>query len=174
LLQRLGVTGDFLLSVGTLEPRKNLLRLFDAYGAARGSLPRPWPLVVAGPAGWGPAAGHGEGVTFTGAVAGATLAALYRRARLLAYVPIEEGFGLPPLEAMLYGTPVVASPIPSTQGAALEVDPLRVDDIARALVQVATDEALRERLSSAGRARAGGLTWKSTARAHVALWSSLT
>ncbi len=140
LLGRLGVGDEFLLSVGTLEPRKNLPRLFEAYGMARGSLPDPWPLVVVGPPGWGPELEHGEGIVFTGRVSDATLASLYARARLLAYVPFEEGFGLPPVEAMQFGTPVVASPLPTTGGAALEVDPTRVDDIAQALVQLATDD----------------------------------
>ena len=80
----------------------------------------------------------------------ARLASLYARARLLAYVPFEEGFGLPPVEAMRYGTPVVASPLPTTGGAALEVDPTHVDDIARALVEVATDDGLRARLADGG------------------------
>ncbi len=173
LLERLGVRGEFLLSVGTLEPRKNLPRLFEAYGAARRSLPGPWPLVVVGPPGWGPELEHGEGIVFTGRVGDGTLASLYARARLLAYVPFEEGFGLPPVEAMRYGTPVVSSPLPTTGGAAHEVDPTRVDDIAGALVEVATDDGLRARLADAGRARAGSLTWESAARAHVALWNSL-
>jgi glycosyltransferase involved in cell wall biosynthesis len=173
VLERLGVRGEFLLSVGTLEPRKNLPRLFEAYGAARRALPEPWPLVVVGPPGWGPELEHGEGIVFTGRVGDGTLASLYARARLLAYVPFEEGFGLPPVEAMRYGTPVVASPLPTTTGAALEVDPNRVDDIARALVEVATDEAVRAALAAAGTARADSLTWESAARAHVALWSSL-
>ncbi len=173
LLERLGVRDEFLLSVGTLEPRKNLPRLFEAFGVARRTLPGPWPLVVVGPPGWGPELEYGEGIVFTGRVGDGTLASLYARARLLAYVPFEEGFGLPPVEAMRYGTPVVSSPLPTTGGAALEVDPTRVEDIARALVAVATDDGLRARLADAGRARAGSLTWESAARAHVALWSSL-
>jgi len=173
LLENLGVRGPFLLSVGTLEPRKNLPRLFEAYGVARRLLPEPWPLVVVGPAGWGPKLEHGEGIVFAGRVGDGTLASLYARARLLAYVPFEEGFGLPPVEAMRYGTPVVASPLPTTTGAALEVDPLVVEEIARALVEVGTDDAVRARLARAGATRAAGLTWESAARAHVKLWSSL-
>ncbi len=174
LLERLGIGDEFLLSVGTLEPRKNLGRLFAAYGLARRSLPEPWPLLVVGPPGWGPEAEHGEGIVFAGRVGDGTLAALYARARLLAYVPFEEGFGLPPVEAMRYGTPVVASPLPTTGGASFEVDPTRVDDIVEGLVRVATDEELRAGLARAGRARAGGLTWEASARAHVDLWSSLS
>jgi glycosyltransferase involved in cell wall biosynthesis len=173
LLEHLGVRSEFLLSVGTLEPRKNLPRLFEAYGMARRALPEPWPLVVVGPPGWGPELEHGEGIVFTGRVGDGTLASLYARARLLAYVPFEEGFGLPPVEAMRYGTPVVASPLPTTRGASLEVDPTRVQDIAAALVRLSTDDALRASLAAAGKARADSLTWESAARAHVVLWSSL-
>jgi glycosyltransferase involved in cell wall biosynthesis len=173
LLERLGVRDQFLLSVGTLEPRKNLPRLIEAYGIARRSLPEPWPLVVVGPPGWGPELEPREGVVFTGRVGDGTLASLYARARLLAYVPFEEGFGLPPVEAMRFGTPVVSSPLPTTGGAAREVDPTRVDDIAQALVDVATDDALRAELAAVGAERAGSLTWVSAARAHVALWKAL-
>ena len=74
-------------------------------------------------------------------------------ARLLAYVPLVEGFGLPPVEGMAFGTPVVASPLPSTAGAAFEVDPLDTDSIAAGLLAVATDEDQRSRLRQLGRDR---------------------
>jgi glycosyltransferase involved in cell wall biosynthesis len=173
LLGRLGVDGPFLLTVSTLEPRKNLLRLVEAYRAARSRLPAPWPLVVVGPAGWGPALPPERGVVAAGPAAGAVLAALYRRARLVAFVPLLEGFGLPAVEAMAAGTPVVASPVPSTGGAAYGVDPLDVEGMAAALVRVATDEGLRAGLVAAGRERAGSLTWAATATAHVAVWEAV-
>ena len=111
---------------------------------------------------------------FTGRVGDGTLASLYARARLLAYVPFEEGFGLPPVEAMRFGTPVVASPLPDAPGAPRSRStPRRSTTSPQALVRVATDDALRARLAAAGTARAGSLTWESAARAHVALWSSL-
>ena len=94
LLRRLGVRTDFLLSVGTLEPRKNVVRLMQAYGQVRGTFPEPWPLVIVGPAGWGPALpaqGDQEGVVFVGVVDDAVLAGLYRRARAFVYVPLTEG-----------------------------------------------------------------------------------
>src|SRR6202035_1285884 len=119
---------------------KNLGRLFEAYSLARSLLPEPWPLVVVGPPGWGLEVEHGEGIVFAGRVADGTLASLYARARLLAYVPFEEGFGLPPVEAMRYGTRVVASLLPTTAGASVEVDPTRVDDIVEGLVRAAVDE----------------------------------
>ncbi|HXQ43933.1 MAG TPA: glycosyltransferase family 1 protein [Acidimicrobiales bacterium] len=178
LLEGLGVEGDFLLSVGTLEPRKNLARLIEAYGRARPGLPGPWPLVVVGPGGWGRsplagAEGHVAGVVPTGPVDDATLAGLYGRARLLAYVPLTEGFGFPPVEAMRQGVPVVASPMPSLGGAGLVVDPAQVDDIASGLVAAATDETRRAALVDGGLERTQEMTWRASARAHVALWESL-
>ena len=95
-----------------------------------------------------------------------------RGATLVAYVPLIEGFGLPPLEAMRAGAPVVASPMPSTGGAAFQVDPMDSDEIAQGLLHVATDDALRDELVNKGRARAAELSWKSCARRHVELWSS--
>ncbi|MDA8275176.1 MAG: glycosyltransferase family 1 protein [Actinomycetota bacterium] len=171
LLARNGVQGSFLLAVGTLEPRKNLDRLLDAYQRARPRLPEPWPLVVVGPAGWGDRLRHVGGVVLAGGVAPGVLAGLYRRARLLAYVPLGEGFGLPPVEAMAAGTPVVASPLPSTGGAAFEVDPHDVDGIAEALVAVATEEGLADDLRRRGGAHAARLRWSTTAERHVALWA---
>jgi len=78
------------------------------------------------------------------------------------------------VEAMRYGTPVVASPLPTTAGASVEVDPTRVDDIVEGLVRAAVDEELRAGLAAAGTARAASLTWEAAARAHVALWRSLS
>jgi alpha-1,3-rhamnosyl/mannosyltransferase len=175
LLTRLGVTGEYLLTVSTLEPRKNLGRLLEAYALARPKLPEPWPLVVVGPSGWGPSlsaalVGPGAGVVLAGALEGGTLAAIYARARLCAYVPIVEGFGLPVVESMAQGTPVVSSRVPSSAGASLEVDPTDTASIAEGLVTAAVDEVTRRALVTRGLARAGELRWVNTARAHVAVW----
>jgi glycosyltransferase involved in cell wall biosynthesis len=105
-----------------------------------------------------------------GSVSAEELAGLYASARLLAYVPLIEGFGLPPVEAMSVGTPVVASPLPSTAGAALEVDPRDTESIAAGLLRVATDDPLRNDLVTRGTERAAGLTWASIARRHRDVW----
>lgn len=175
VLERLGVKGPYLLAVSTLEPRKNLARLVKAYEIARPKLPEPWPLVIVGPSGWGAfdsaaVARAVEGVVFAGAIDGAGLAAVYAGARCLAYVPVLEGFGLPVVEAMAQGTPVVSSPVPSSGGASLEVDPTDVAAIAAGLVAAAGDETTRARLVADGLARAGALRWVDTARAHVSIW----
>jgi len=169
-LARLGVEGPYLLCVGTLEPRKNLQRLVEAYGSIRDELPEPWPLVMVGPSGWGEQVAPTTGVIHAGSVSAEELAGLYASARLLAYVPLIEGFGLPPVEAMSVGTPVVASPLPSTGGAAYEVDPHDTASIAGGLLQVATDEAVRESLVHRGAARATELAWSSIARRHRDVW----
>lgn len=173
LMRDLGVDSPYLLSVGTNEPRKNLDRLFDAYDRARSRLVEPWPLVVVGPQGWGGALRPRPGVVLAGEVTSAVLAGLYARCRCLAYVPLYEGYGLPAVEAMAAGAPVVASPMPSTGGAALEVDPRDVEAIAEGLVRASGDGPARDGLVAAGRARVDQLTWQSTARRHVELWEQL-
>ena len=161
LLRRAGV-GEFLLTVGTLEPRKNLDRLVQAFGRVRGSLPGPWSLLIVGPDGWGPEPAkpvRADHVVFTGAVSDPVLAALYRRARAFAYVPLTEGYGLPPLEAMRTGLPtVVSDEVPSVHdlgaaepASAKIVDPLDVDDIAGGLAAVLTDDSLRADLARRAR-----------------------
>jgi glycosyltransferase involved in cell wall biosynthesis len=184
LLRKVGVAGEFLLTVGTLEPRKNVDRLVRAFARVRDSLPGPWPLVIVGPSGWGPvppvprAADH---VVFTGPVPDVVLSEIYRRARAFVYVPLTEGYGLPPLEAMLVGIPtVVSAEVPSVRdlGAigpapARIVDPLDIDDIAVGLADILTDDALRADLGSRGAAYASTRTWRAAARAHIELWRSL-
>jgi len=169
-LAQLDVHGPYLLCVGTLEPRKNLQRLVEAYGTIRDSLPEPWPLVMVGPSGWGEQVAPTTGVIHAGSVSAEELSGLYASARLLAYVPLIEGFGLPPVEAMSVGTPVVASPLPSTSGAAYEVDPHDTAAIAAGLLEVATDEPIREELIRRGEARSRELTWSSIARRHRDVW----
>lgn len=184
LLRRMGVHGEFLLTVSTLEPRKNVDRLLGAHRRLRPSLPGPWPLVIAGPTGWGPslpAPEDQEGVVFAGAVPDAVLTGLYTRARAFAYVPLTEGYGLPPLEAMGVGTPsVVANEVPSvhdlgetSRPPAYIVDPFDVEDIAAGLAAVLTDDTVRADLATRGVAYARARTWRAAAAGHIALWRSL-
>jgi len=185
ILHRLGVRGEFLLTVSTLEPRKNVDRLVQAYRRARASLPEPWPLVIVGPTGWGPGPtppSEGEGVVFTGAVTAGVLSGLYRRARAFAYVPLTEGYGLPPLEAMRMGTPsLVANEVPSVidldepgPPPALIVDPIDVEEIAAGLVLVLTDDEVRRELAARGEAHARSRTWRTAAHQTIGLWRSLS
>ena len=176
LLHDLGVRGPFLLAVGTLEPRKNLPRLLAAFGEVTDELPDHW-LVVVGPVGWGPKlqpTGESVRVKLAGPVGDATLHALYEQADGLAYPSLYEGFGLPVLEAMAHGTPVLTSDrssLPEVAGdAALLVDPADRGAIAKALVRLVGDGALRQRLAAAGRRRAAGFSWPATAAATWAAY----
>ena len=173
-LARLKITRPYLLFVGTLEPRKNLVRLVRAYRrvAATGL---PHALVLAGPLGWHQQAllreialaGPGE-IVMTGALPTEDLDAVFRGAAAFAYVSLYEGFGLPIIEAMARGIPVIASnssSMPEVSGdAALAVDPRSVRGISQAIEQVLTDDGLGERLARAGLDRAARFSWDETAR----------
>jgi glycosyltransferase involved in cell wall biosynthesis len=171
LLAGLGVGDRFVLSVGTLEPRKNLPRLVEAYQRVRATL--ACPLLLVGPKGWGPGLAPAEGVVLAGAVDDAVLAALYRRATGVAYVPLHEGYGLPAVEAMHAGAAVLASPVPSVGAAALLVDPTDVGDIADGLVRLTTDGARRDELIARGAAHVAELTWAKAAARHAGLWRQM-
>jgi len=169
LLADLGVRGPFLLAVGTLEPRKNLPRLLAAFGEVTDELPDHF-LVVAGPVGWGPTlrpTWDSVRVKLAGPVGDPVLRALYRTAEGLAYPSLYEGFGLPVVEAMAHGLPVLTSDrssLPEVAGdAAVLVDPLDRGAIAKGLVRLVTDSALRRRLADAGPRRAARFTWPATA-----------
>jgi glycosyltransferase involved in cell wall biosynthesis len=151
--------------------------LIAAYSDVRESLPARWSLVVVGPAGWGPDLKPRDGVVLAGQVSAEVLAGLYATAELLVYVPLVEGFGLPPVEAMLAGTPVVSSAVPSVGpadgGAALLVDPRNRKEIADGLLTVSTNSALRKELVTRGKSRVEKLTWKQCASHHVGLWRAV-
>jgi glycosyltransferase involved in cell wall biosynthesis len=161
---------DYLLFVGTVEPRKNLSRLIEAHASLGDRVP---PLVIAGAAGWGenPAANDPARVRFLGFVPDDDLAALYAGAVALCYPSIREGFGLPILEAMAHGTPVVTSRGGATEevagGAAELVDPLDVSSIANGIVRVIES---RTELAARGKARAEHMTWKRAAEATLAVY----
>lgn len=157
------VPGRFVLFVGTPEPRKNLRRLVDAMNALR-ARGRPESLVIAGGGGWGGINFGGAAVTMLGRVSDDALRTLYRHAACLAIPSLHEGFGLPAIEAMAAGTPVVASDRGAlrevTGGAAVLVNPFDSDSIASGIVEAIES---RERMSEPGRARARCFTWARSA-----------
>ena len=159
----------YLLSLGSLEPRKNVGRLLTAWIRLKHELPEDLSLVVVGSKGASLVfkdAGIDripDGVHFAGYAKQEHLPALYSGALALVYPSLYEGFGLPPLEAMACGTPVITSNTTSlpevTAGAALLVDPLREDDIAGAILKMVRDGELRERLRSESLRHASRWTW---------------
>jgi len=174
----------YVLALGTVEPRKDLptlVRAFDALADARPEL----SLVVAGPDGWGTAAldaarsasPHHDRIVRLGWVSDDDAAALMRGAAVYAYPSIYEGFGLPPLEAMAAGTPVVTSTagsLPEVVGdAALTIEPRDADALAEAIGRLLDDAALVEGLRARGRTRAGAFTWDLTAAGLVATYRRL-
>jgi glycosyltransferase involved in cell wall biosynthesis len=171
----LGLAGEYVLWTGTIEPRKNVGRLVEAFL----TMDTDMTLVLAGPEGWNedlaPVIDRaGDRVRALGFVEPDDLRALYAGANVFCYPSLSEGFGLPVLEAMAQGTPVVTSSGTATEeaagGAAVLVDPTDVtsiaDGIARALAE-------GERLSDAGRARAGHMTWESCAQQMHAVYQEV-
>ena len=157
--------GDYVLTVGTLEPRKNLERLVEGFGRAGLN---GCDLLVAGMRGWGGVDVSGEGVRWLGFVPDDELARLYRGARCVAYLSPYEGFGLPLVEAMACGAPVVAANEGSapevTGGAAVLVDPLDPGAIAIGLAEAV---GRREELRARGLERARAFDWSAVAEATV-------
>jgi glycosyltransferase involved in cell wall biosynthesis len=180
LRSRLRLPDRYILFVGTVQPRKNLARLAAALSLVqRAGFPH-W-LVVAGKRGWLAdvveeqihASGMSHRVVQLGYVAANDLPALYSGADAFCFPSLYEGFGLPVLEAMACGTPVVAADraaLPEVVGnAALLVDPYRPADIAASLGRVLSDESLRRELIERGHARASQFTWQRTAHETLAL-----
>jgi len=179
--RRYGLEGPFLLSVGSLEPGKNRERLLQAFARVR-ARGLKHSLVVAGQRAWryegeAPLArrlGLADSVRFLGHVPQADLPALYSAADLFVFPSLYEGFGLPALEAMACGTPVVASNVsalPEVVGdAALQVSPLDVEALAGAMERLLRDDRLRSDLRERGLERAAQFSWEKAARRTVEVY----
>jgi glycosyltransferase involved in cell wall biosynthesis len=177
-----GIREPFILAVGNLEPRKNLATLIQAFAELVRQQKFAGQLVIAGKATYrgeeaaGAVARLGlEGrVIFTGFVDDATLRLLYNRATLFAYPSLYEGFGLPLLEAMACGCPVVASnatAIPQTAGdAAILVDPTSVAALTAAMARIVADPEQARRMSAQGKAQAARFSWTRTAELTRAVY----
>lgn len=182
-LQRYHLKADaYTLFVGTIEPRKNLERLLCAYELMPARLRQRWPLVLAGARGWqsgalhdriGKAAASGW-LRYLEFVPQNDLPFLYAGARLFAYPSLYEGFGLPPLEAMASGVPVVTSNVSSLPevvgGAALTVDPHDVSALSGALARGLEDDGWRALAVGWGLERASLLTWPACVDKTVAIY----
>ena len=176
----------FVLFLGAMEPRKNLPRLLEAFAALAPGLRREFPLVVAGAQGWlndsvheqAQKLGLGESVRFAGYIEQGDLAALYSLASVFAYPSVWEGFGLPVLEAMACGTPVLTSNVsslPEVAGAAaVLVPPADVDAMADGLSRLLCDSALRADLVARGLRRVGAFSWERCARETLAVYTAVT
>ncbi len=177
--------GQYCLFVGTVEPRKNVERLLQAYELLPEDMRRAWPLVVAGGKGWNSEPIHArmakaqeEGwLRYVSFVEQRWLPALYAGARLMAYPSLYEGFGLPIVEAMASGTPVLTSNtscMPEVAaGAARLVNPMDVEDMAHALEQCLSSQEWQTEARVKGLARAAGLSWDQCAQDTVAVYQRL-
>jgi glycosyltransferase involved in cell wall biosynthesis len=175
-LTALDLPRDYVFFVGTIEPRKNLPTLFKAFAQLPEGTRRAFPLILAGHRGWRtePIYAAAEALVregtlrFLGGVPDALLRALYTRAALFVFPSLEEGFGLPPLEAMACGTPVVISDAPALVEvcgpAAVVVPRIDVAALTGAMQRLLSDLDERRRLGEAGRRHAAQFTWERTAK----------
>jgi len=183
VLKKFGIRKPYIFYSGKYDPLKNLLRLVRAFAQVRAS--HDVALVFSGPRNWFyyvvmeevRSLGLTEDFIATGVVTDEELAALYNEASALAFPSLYEGFGIPPLEAMSCGTPVVASrecSIPEVVGdAALFVDPLSAESIASGLATCMEESRAREELVRKGFSRVAEFTWETTARKTLGVYESV-
>lgn len=178
----LGLDKPYVLFVGTIEPRKNLDRLLDAWLDLKQDLRDEFELIIAGPIGWAPETARrltagARGVRCLGYVAEEALPALTAGAILFAYPSLYEGFGFPVAQAMAAGVPVITSDVsalPEVTGDAAElVDPLSVIEIRAALERMLTSPSMREDYGIKGRERAQNYRWSKCARRSLMFFERL-
>lgn len=181
-----GLKEGFILYLATIEPRKNLIRLIDAYAELRRRGATNRPLVLAGAPGWGVEtivshaheAGLDESVRFAGFVPEREIPLWYNAADLFVYPSEYEGFGLPALEALACGTPVIASnrsSLPEVVGdAGVLVDPTDTRAMADAMQRVLEDERLQSHLAAAGPEQARPFTWRRMAEETLAVYRAVS
>ncbi len=175
--------GKFLLFVGSIEPRKNLKNVLMGYNALPETFKKEYKFVLAGFSGWKNREimdiikREEKNIVYLGYLSNLDLAYLYNLASGFIYASLYEGFGIPPLEAMACGTPVIvsrSSSLPEVCGdAAYYVDPLSVDSILEGMSRVFSDSELQKKMVQKGRARAQSFTWDQSARNHFSLFSEV-
>ncbi|GAF91710.1 unnamed protein product, partial [marine sediment metagenome] len=189
--EKYGLQGDFILYVGGIHERKNVVGLIHAFAKLVNRSGFPGKLLVTGSVSGAPyqikmkklvdAAVRNIGmegrVVFTGFISDEELDLLMRRALFLAYPSLYEGFGIPVLEAMRVGTPVLTSNLTAMPevagGAALLVNPHNIEDIAVAMSRLLQENELRQNLIVKGRERASSYSWQGTAQLYLDLYEGL-
>lgn len=173
----------FIFSVGSIEPRKNLIGLLGAYNNLEDKIKKEYKLVIAGFKGWENKEimqiieKNKDFITYLGYISDEELAGVYNKASCFVYPSFYEGFGLPPLEAMACGTPVICSNVsslPEVGGeAVVYCDPYSVEDIKNKIESVLLDENLQKELSLKGLEQAQKFTWEKSAQEHIKIFNEL-
>ncbi len=173
----------FIFSVGSIEPRKNLIGLLNAYNNLSDEIKHEYKLVLAGFKGWENEdimqiiEKNKDFITYLGYITDEELAGVYNKASCFVYPSFYEGFGLPPLEAMACGTPVICSNVsslPEVGGeAVVYCDPYSIEDIKSKIELVLLDKNLQKELSVKGLEQAKKFTWEKSAQAHIKIFNEL-
>ncbi|MBN1405902.1 MAG: glycosyltransferase family 4 protein [Candidatus Omnitrophica bacterium] len=181
-----GISGDFIFYLGNLKPHKNLSRLIKAFSHIISAMDTKYTLVIGGAKSdeykklqsKADNMGLCKSVIFTGFIDEDDLPVLFKESRLFVYPSLYEGFGLPVLEAMAYGTPVLTSNCTSlaelAANAALLVDPYNIKDISDGMKKILTDKITKDRIAAAGLIRAGEFTWEKTAKQTLGVYAELS
>ncbi len=184
--EKFNIDGPYLLSVGTIEPRKDFVTLIKAFNLAKRDCPDfNHKLVIAGRTGWKSEAAYSErdgspykeDIIFTGRTTDSELIQLYNQAAIFVFTSLFEGFGFPPLEAMSCGLPVICSDSSSIKevvgDAGILLKPGDISGFSKSIVRVCRDEDLREKLSASSVKRAKGFSWEETARRTLSVYRSV-